>query len=95
MTKLLWKPSESQIKKANITRFMKYVNEKYNLSITNYPQLYEWSEVPEIIMRKPRKTVEHSGCITKNKALVFKLTDIFNSSENGKLQTTITKFLAY
>jgi acetoacetyl-CoA synthetase len=43
LAKLLWKPSESQIENANMTRFMKYVNSKYNLSLSNYSKLYEWS----------------------------------------------------
>ncbi|MHA1976458.1 MAG: acetoacetate--CoA ligase [Candidatus Hodarchaeales archaeon] len=43
MAKLLWKPTESQIENTNMTQFMKYVNEKYDLHLSNYPQLHEWS----------------------------------------------------
>jgi acetoacetyl-CoA synthetase len=43
LAKLLWEPSEKQIKNANMTRFMSYVNEKYNLQLSNYFQLHEWS----------------------------------------------------
>lgn len=32
MGKLLWSPSEELIKQANMTRFMKFVNEKYGLT---------------------------------------------------------------
>ncbi len=43
MGKLLWNPSEKQIERANMTRFMKYVNDKYNLQLTNYQELHTWS----------------------------------------------------
>ncbi|UCG03894.1 MAG: acetoacetate--CoA ligase [Candidatus Heimdallarchaeota archaeon] len=41
--KVLWTPSEEQIKQANMTKFMEYVNSKYNLDLTTYHQLYAWS----------------------------------------------------
>jgi len=43
MGKLLWKPSKERVKKANITRFMDFVNKKYGLNIESYFQLYKWS----------------------------------------------------
>lgn len=43
MKKLLWEPSEQRKSEANITRFMDRVNEKYNLQIASYSQLYNWS----------------------------------------------------
>ncbi|MFX1282762.1 MAG: acetoacetate--CoA ligase [Promethearchaeota archaeon] len=43
MSKLLWAPSEEQIKQANITLFTEFVNNKYNLDLTSYHQLYNWS----------------------------------------------------
>ncbi|MGQ9624574.1 MAG: acetoacetate--CoA ligase [Candidatus Bathycorpusculaceae bacterium] len=43
MGKLLWKPSEENIKQANITRFIEFVNKKYCESISSYFQLYKWS----------------------------------------------------
>ena len=43
MGKLLWKPSEELIRKANITRFIEFVNKKYGLKIDSYAQLYDWS----------------------------------------------------
>jgi acetoacetyl-CoA synthetase len=39
----LWKPSQERIDKANITRFIKIVNDKYKLEIKQYSQLYDWS----------------------------------------------------
>jgi acetoacetyl-CoA synthetase len=39
----LWKPSEERVKNANITRFIKYVNDKYGLKIDGYSALYDWS----------------------------------------------------
>jgi acetoacetyl-CoA synthetase len=39
----LWKPSEDRIKNANITRYIKLVNEKYSLNISGYQSLYDWS----------------------------------------------------
>ena len=43
MPKLLWKPSEGQIKQSNMYRFMNVVNEKYHQDFKDYGPLYEWS----------------------------------------------------
>jgi len=43
MKKLLWQPSEQRKSEANITRFIHLVNEKFNLQIASYPELYNWS----------------------------------------------------
>ncbi|MEM2312915.1 MAG: acetoacetate--CoA ligase [Candidatus Nezhaarchaeales archaeon] len=43
MGKLLWKPSEELVRRANVTRFIEFVNGKYGLSIESYWQLYNWS----------------------------------------------------
>jgi acetoacetyl-CoA synthetase len=43
MGKLLWKPSKERIKKANMTRFIEFVNKKCGLRIKSYAQLYDWS----------------------------------------------------
>ncbi|MBU2550323.1 MAG: acetoacetate--CoA ligase [Proteobacteria bacterium] len=40
---MLWGPSPEQIEKANLTRFIKYVNERYNKSLTRYDELWQWS----------------------------------------------------
>ena len=43
MGKLLWQPSEAQIKNANMTNFIEFINKKYGLSIKDYLELYNWS----------------------------------------------------
>jgi len=43
MAKLLWKPSEERIKRTNMYRFMKLINEKYQKNFTEYDHLYQWS----------------------------------------------------
>ncbi|MGQ9506430.1 MAG: acetoacetate--CoA ligase [Candidatus Bathycorpusculaceae bacterium] len=43
MRKPLWTPSQECIKKANITRFIEFVNKKYDLKIDSYGELYRWS----------------------------------------------------
>ena len=49
MAELLWKPSEEQIKKTNLFRFMNFINETYNQKFNEYLPLYEWSveNIPE------------------------------------------------
>ena len=49
MSKILWQPSEEQIKQTNMYRFIQYVNGRYSLSISNYPELYQWSvdQIPD------------------------------------------------
>jgi acetoacetyl-CoA synthetase len=39
----LWVPSASRIKNANMTRFIQFVNRKYNRHFKNYDDLYQWS----------------------------------------------------
>ncbi len=43
MAKLLWKPSEEQIKKSNMYRFMNVINDKYHQNFSEFGGLYEWS----------------------------------------------------
>lgn len=39
----LWSPSKSAISQCQMTAFMHHLNKQYNLNLTNYWQLYEWS----------------------------------------------------
>lgn len=43
MSKLLWEPKEEQIKNANMTKFMDFVNKNYDKSFESYFELYDWS----------------------------------------------------
>jgi len=43
MGKLLWEPSEEQIKNANMTKFINYVNDRYEQNFDSYFELYDWS----------------------------------------------------
>jgi acetoacetyl-CoA synthetase len=43
MAELLWKPTDEQIKKSNMHRFMKFINQTYNQNIKEYASLYGWS----------------------------------------------------
>jgi acetoacetyl-CoA synthetase len=43
MTQLVWTPSEERVRNAQMTRFLEYVNARFNKSFTNYFDLYEWS----------------------------------------------------
>lgn len=46
---LLWKPNEETVRRANITRFIDYVNRKHGLDLRDYWELYRWSveKIPE------------------------------------------------
>ncbi|MCH8285537.1 phage major capsid protein [candidate division KSB1 bacterium] len=41
--KPLWVPSQRLIDNSNLSRFITFVNNRFNLSITNYAGLYNWS----------------------------------------------------
>jgi len=41
--KPLWTPSDERVKKANLTRFLTFVNKKHDLSLGSYSELYRWS----------------------------------------------------
>ena len=43
LAQLLWQPSAERIKNANMTRFMQFVNRRYNKRYTDYFDLYDWS----------------------------------------------------
>jgi acetoacetyl-CoA synthetase len=43
MAKLLWKPTEEQIKQSNMYRFMQSINETYQQDFKEYAPLYDWS----------------------------------------------------
>jgi acetoacetyl-CoA synthetase len=48
-SELLWKPSEEVKEQANVTRFIRFVNQKYGFKIDSYDELYDWSikEIPD------------------------------------------------
>lgn len=43
MGELLWKPSDEVKERANMTKFIRFVNQKYDLEIDSYFQLHDWS----------------------------------------------------
>ena len=43
MAKRLWEPSSMQVEQANMTRFIRYVNERLGLDLDGYDSLWEWS----------------------------------------------------
>ncbi len=43
MAKMLWQPTDEQIKNSNMYRFMNSVNEKFGQDFSAYTPLYEWS----------------------------------------------------
>ena len=43
MGKLLWQPTEDQIKQSNMYRFMQAVNKQYHQTFESYEELYQWS----------------------------------------------------
>ncbi|MGD9971791.1 MAG: acetoacetate--CoA ligase [Desulfatirhabdiaceae bacterium] len=43
MGKLLWTPTEDQIKQSNMYRFMQSINARYGTRLSDYPELYQWS----------------------------------------------------
>ena len=40
---MLWQPSQLQIDNSQISKFREVVNEKYNLNLADYNNLYDWS----------------------------------------------------
>ena len=50
MAESLWEPTEEQIEKANMTRFMKFVNQKHGKDFKTYDELYKWSiaDIPDL-----------------------------------------------
>jgi len=42
-TKTLWIPSEDRIKRSNFSKYYDFLRKEYNLSFSNYSELYSWS----------------------------------------------------
>jgi acetoacetyl-CoA synthetase len=40
---LLWKPSEQRIKNSNFTHYYQFLQDEYDLSFSDYSELYKWS----------------------------------------------------
>ncbi|MCK5038799.1 MAG: acetoacetate--CoA ligase [Thermoplasmata archaeon] len=49
MSNLLWEPSAENIKNANMTRFMEFVNQRHGKNFKDYEELHNWSieNIPE------------------------------------------------
>ena len=43
MQTILWKPTEEQINHSQMMQFIHFVHNRFNLTIEDYPQLYDWS----------------------------------------------------
>ncbi len=43
MTQVSWSPSEKALSEANLTRFIKFVQQHYDTTISDYDSLYKWS----------------------------------------------------
>ena len=43
MSSPIWKPNETQIQNANITKFLSYTNQKIGTKFSNYWDLYQYS----------------------------------------------------
>ena len=43
MSSPIWKPNESQILNANVTKFISFVNQKLDLKLSNYWDLHQYS----------------------------------------------------
>ena len=73
MDELMWTPDPERVIKSNLTAFMKYVNERLELSLSRYDELYDWSvSDPEsfwecvarftgIVFRKPADELYTAG----------------------------------
>ena len=43
IAKCFWAPNPDQIKRTQLSQFIKNVSKKYNLNIKTYEDLYQWS----------------------------------------------------
>ena len=43
MKEILWTPSDYHLSKSNIIKFREYLNQEYDLSLSDYDSLYDWS----------------------------------------------------
>ncbi len=43
MSDLLWQPAKERVENANVTRFQRWVNDKYSLDLQSFTALYDWS----------------------------------------------------
>ncbi len=43
MKEILWSPTDYHLSESNIVKFREYVNQEYNLKLSDYDTLYDWS----------------------------------------------------
>ena len=43
MNQIMWTPEDKQIQISQMMTFMNFVNKRYNISLRDYNQLYNWS----------------------------------------------------
>ena len=43
MKEALWRPSKDRLENANMTRFIRFINQRYGKEFEAYPDLYQWS----------------------------------------------------
>ena len=43
MTDILWKPTEESILNSQLYKFQNKINTKFDLSLSSYMELYDWS----------------------------------------------------
>jgi acetoacetyl-CoA synthetase len=53
-TQPLWQPTATQIEASNLTQFLKSVNQRWQLQLTDYEALYQWSGNLEKSFQKPK-----------------------------------------
>jgi acetoacetyl-CoA synthetase len=73
MSEELWSPSDEQLKNANLTIYMEFLNERKHLDLSSYDKLYKWSienrtdfwksiwEFFEVIHSRPYDNVLENG----------------------------------
>jgi acetoacetyl-CoA synthetase len=79
MSKLLWKPTTSQVNEANLASFFRFLNKRYSLHFNNdYQLLWEWSVNSRQDFWKILLEYLEIKCTKKDTVIISKENEIIN-----------------
>ena len=62
MNQIMWNPKDKRIQSSHMMAFINFVNQRFNISLENYIQLYKWSI---------EKTADFWGCFWEYSDIIY------------------------
>ena len=90
MSKLLWKPTTSQVNETNLASFFRFLNKRYSLHFNNdYQLLWEWSVNSRQDFWKILFEYLEIKCTKKDTVIISKENEIINQKFFENIESNI------